>query len=132
MYSYNAGNTETVAPEPKTHKLLIKNAQHTLFQQQEELLPKDYTTVNIPAEGLTYEEQFDLVVDIVAKLDRPQDRVEVFFASPVPAMLKLLATASGKEERLEIFIFHNDRREKKELPGGKIIQMLAQEGWQLV
>ena len=27
---------------------------------------------------------------------------------------------------------HNDRREKKELPNGKVIMAVAQTGWQLV
>jgi hypothetical protein len=29
-------------------------------------------------------------------------------------------------------VFHNDRREKKELPNGKVIMTVAKEGWELV
>ena len=32
----------------------------------------------------------------------------------------------------DVLVFHNDRREKKELPDGLIIQVVAREGWQLV
>jgi len=31
-----------------------------------------------------------------------------------------------------VHIFHNDNREKKELPNGKIIHTVAQKGWVLV
>ena len=47
----------------------------------------------------------------------------VVFCSPIPAMMKLL---DGW------FVFHNDAREKVELPNGKIIMKVAEKGWQLV
>jgi hypothetical protein len=32
----------------------------------------------------------------------------------------------------EFFVLHNDRREKKELPNGKVIMTVAKEGWMIV
>jgi len=31
----------------------------------------------------------------------------------------------------EYYLLHNDRREKKELPNGRVISVVAQTGWQL-
>lgn len=36
------------------------------------------------------------------------------------------------DERYKVLIFHNDNREKKELPGGKVVSVVSQTGWQLI
>ena len=66
----------------------------------------------------------------------------VIFASPVPYMLMRLSDLAAqcidpntgtKAYALErVYVFHNDNREKKELPNGKIIQTVASTGWILV
>jgi len=50
----------------------------------------------------------------------------IVFVSPIPYMVKELAKDAN------VLVFHNDRREKKQLPNGKIIQVVAETGWQLV
>ena len=32
----------------------------------------------------------------------------------------------------QVLVFHNDKRQKRELPNGKIISVVAETGWQLV
>ena len=49
------------------------------------------------------------------------------FASPVPALIALAQRAG-----VEVKVLHNDKREKKELPNGKIIMTVAQAGWVIV
>jgi uncharacterized protein (DUF111 family) len=48
---------------------------------------------------------------------------KVIFVSPIPALMKLMRHWK---------VFHNDNREKKELPNGKIIMTVAKKGWVLV
>jgi hypothetical protein len=52
----------------------------------------------------------------------------VVFVSPIPAMIKRLVATKGADE---VLIFCNDKREKKELPNGKVIYVVAQDGWYL-
>jgi hypothetical protein len=52
----------------------------------------------------------------------------IVFASPIPALIKKATLEFGGWVK----IFHNDHREKKELPNGRIIMVVAQEGWELV
>jgi len=51
----------------------------------------------------------------------------VVFASPIPYLIKLLSRQlnftidEGLKHAYNVLIFHNDKREKKELPNGKVI-----------
>jgi hypothetical protein len=63
----------------------------------------------------------------------------VVFVSPIPALLLILAQrdgerfGSGANDGLScVQVFHNNKREKKELPNGKIISVTATEGWELI
>lgn len=118
---------------------VVKNEQHSLFEEQIQLLQNrfgSYEEYTVPAEGWTLEEMKDHVEFLY------QNAEVVVFASPIPYMLKELSAiaaqaydeSSGyKRHRLaDVLVFHNDRREKKELPNGKIIQTVAATGWQLV
>lgn len=53
----------------------------------------------------------------------------VVFASPVPYLLKELACRFGDKR---VRVFHNDHREKVELPNGRVINKVASTGWQIV
>lgn len=118
---------------------VIKNQQHSLFPQQVELLQNrfgSYEEYTVPVEGWTLDEMKKHVEFLYQNAD------VVVFASPVPYMLKELSMYASqaydensgyKRHRLvDVLVFHNDRREKKELPNGKIIQTVAETGWQLV
>ena len=72
--------------------------------------------------------------------EAPDNPTDVIFASPVPALYGALAATAGesrivfKDETLapRVLVFHNDQREKVELPNGRVIQRIAREGWVLV
>ena len=123
--------------------LVVMNEQHSLMEQQEVVLREqlgDFEFLHVPSTGWTLEQQKEVAQEV---LNMDGD-VNVVFASPVPVLLGLLSFKSGMgTEALNagvgvvgsdtnVFVLHNDRREKKELPNGKVIFTVAQDGWQLV
>jgi hypothetical protein len=126
---------------------IIINEQHSLLEDQERILKERFPNaklekVAIPAKGLNLQEITELVKELT------QEDGNIVFVSPIPAMMVLLSRelaeikyykgeadarnlSSGCPD-VQMFTFHNDHREKKELPNGKIIFTVAQEGWQLV
>jgi len=118
----------------------------------------DFFTV--PADGWTLEKMQRVAEDLHYALSRAEVRRHpetgkivsvsypgrtenaVVFASPVPFLLKELAKRSmfaehhgdhaEESELYSVLVFHNDRREKKELSDGRIIQTVAATGWRLV
>lgn len=118
---------------------VIKNEQHNLFDEQVQLLQDrfgSYEEYLVPADGWVLEEMKQHVDFLYQNADI------IIFASPVPYMLMRLSYLAAqcidlntgtKAYALErVYVFHNDRREKKELPNGRIIQTVASTGWQLV
>ena len=107
---------------------VILNEQHQLLINQDEILTEKYgegkwKILPVPASGWTLAE-----MEAVTESLKSETVCEtVCFASPIPALMKLVASGG-----IEFFVLHNDRREKKELPGGKIIMTVAQEGWVIV
>lgn len=119
--------------------IVIMSEQHQLWYEQKILLNKrfhklvpgdelwtdevtrDWEILSVPADGWTLKEQKDIVEQLM------QEDATIVFASPIPYLLKELARL-GKP----VLVFHTDKREKKELPGGKIISVVAKDGWQLV
>lgn len=100
---------------------VIINQQHSLFPQQESLLLAkfgEFERLNIPSEGMNLSQLSDLANGLEG---------DIVVASPIPALMKFLALL-GKE----FFVLHNDQRQKKELPNGKVIMTVAQEGWVIV
>jgi hypothetical protein len=103
--------------------VVVLNEQHSLIEQQQELLNntfKMWDYLRIPTTGLNLDEMKELINALSAN-------TVMIFASPIPAMMSLL----NKFEK-EYIVFHNDNRDKKELPNGKIIFTVAKEGWELV
>ena len=103
---------------------VVLNEQHQLMAEQIRILDERYAEqgwelYTVPAVGWTYEEMEEVAHDL--------SHCEVVFASPVPAVMKLLSNKSNTWH-----VFHNDRREKKELPNGRVIMTVAQEGWVIV
>ena len=111
--------------------LLIINEQHSLFEEQEQILNKkgSFETIEVPAVGWTLEEQRQVAQELMEMLDNKHDTL--VFASPVPYLLKVMSLLSA-EDNFVTLVFHNDNREKLELPNGKIIHKVAKTGWQLV
>ena len=101
------------------------NEQHTLLVDQETQLSEmwdfsevEKNLVSIPATGLTYNQQITIADSLTGI---------ILFVSPLPAMMSYLAQNNRK-----FLVFHNDKREKKELPNGKIIFTVAKTGWGIV
>jgi len=118
---------------------VIKNEQHNLFDEQVQLIQDrfgSYEEYTVPAEGWTLDEMKQHVDFLYQNADI------VVFASPVPYMLMRLSDLAAqcidpntgvKAYALErVYVFHNDNRDKKELPNGRVIQTVAKTGWQLV
>jgi hypothetical protein len=104
---------------------VVLNEQHQLMPNQVQVLNERYTEQGweiypVPANGWTLEEMEEIAHDL--------DHREVVFASPIPAVMKLLNARASNTWH----VLHNDNREKKELPNGKIIMTVAKEGWQIV
>ena len=109
--------------------MVVINEQHSLLDEQLSLLDtnfhyhngsKGWELLKVPAEGWTLTEQLKRVVELEGR--------EVVFLSPIPAMIKWLS----KRDAEKVFLFINDTREKKELPGGKIIFVVPKTGWKLI
>jgi len=99
--------------------VVILNEQHSLMPNQIEILNRNFSAfeiIPVPASGWSLSEMFR----VSEKLR--QSRSKLIFASPVPGLMSNLHDKS-------FFVFHNDKRAKKELPGGKIIMTVAQDGW---
>lgn len=115
---------------------VVINEQHKLKNEQKSLLDKltirygceKWERLDVPKMGWTAREQFD----VAENLSRSSVKV-IVFASPLPYMIKLMVVAyANGESGARVLVFHNDLRDKKELPNGKIIFTVAEEGWQLL
>jgi hypothetical protein len=119
--------------------IVILNEQHELMEEQTRILNEKYEywkICSVPAAGWTLEEQKEIAYKLS---DEKADKV---MGSPVPYLSMHLAAHYAANCEMgdgrpvifygQVCLFHNDRREKKELPGGKIINIVAQTGWQLI
>lgn len=115
-----------------THYVVVINEQHSIMPDQERLLTADGSTferLNIPAAGLTLDE----IEKLAGRLEVMHDvqEKEIVVASPIPALMVALAF----REHCNFLVFHNDKRDAKEVPDGnggvKVIHTVAQTGWQL-
>jgi len=106
--------------------LVVLNEQHQLMEDQIRILDERFTADGweiypVPSTGWTLKQMC-----VMAK-EELYTR-EVVFASPIPALMKIL----NNWESDNWYVMHNDRREKKELPNGKIIMTISPEGWEIV
>jgi len=116
---------------------VIINEQHKLLEDQERILNEKFSTwdlYKVPADGWN-----------VAQIEKVEEELRnevVIFCSPIPLLIARLSENLGylrrnfignDDKKLpEVLIFHNDHREKKELPNGKVISVVAQTGWELI
>jgi len=122
---------------------VIINEQHTLLPEQSNILfnyDPDYEILLVPANGWSRDE----MEEIMNTLDG-----DVIFVSPIPYMINNLAFSAGVNtclnsrepeypyaddgdyKPMEVKVFCNNTREKKELPNGNIISVTAKDGWYL-
>lgn len=104
---------------------VVLNEQHKLMKNQVEVLDENFgegnwELFNVPASGWTLSEMTGVAKSL-------EEAKIVVFASPIPALMVMLS-----EKRVKFSAFHNDNRVKKELPDGRIITVVAQDGWVIV
>lgn len=130
----------------KKRLVIIMNENHKLLPEQERILKEQFPNLDpeflfAPAAGWTKEEMDQVVASFKEAAAGPDcyHTQHVVFVSPIPYLLRELTRAEiiaypecSIDTGIWVSVFHNDRREKKELPDGRIIQVVAQEGWQLV
>jgi len=113
--------------------IVVINESHKLLPEQEKILNTNYKKVLFltpPIKGWTIKEMSNIIEnDIKPMINLGYD---VVFVSPIPYLLLKLSEYCFKNNTSgKIRIFHNDKREKKEI-NGKIIHVVAKEGWQLI
>jgi hypothetical protein len=124
---------------PESKALVVINEQHTLLPDQVRILDEkfdEYELLKVPAEGWTLDEievQASSIVNKIHEAFYARESLSVVFVSPIPALMKRVFVSVDYVDAIDcVFVFHNDRREKKVLPGGKVVMVVADEGWQLV
>jgi len=118
----------------KSRAIVVLNAQHSLFDEQKQLLSENFDSIEfltVPADGWTLAEQEKEIEKLSEMMDVSDMYPVIVFASPVPVMLSAMATIAAVKNG-DVQVFHNDRRNKKELPNGRVIMTVAPTGWQLV
>lgn len=123
-------------------KLFI-NEQHSLLEDQKRELERfvserkhkvgEVETVLIPAEGWTLEEMDKIVSGLWNEYmnSKPSEEMAIIFVSPVPYLIKELSSYTSYS-LFSTWVFHNDKRDKRELDNGKVIYTVAKEGWKIV
>ncbi|HFD2052232.1 TPA: hypothetical protein ACF2DE_002963 [Clostridium perfringens] len=135
-FSISFVNVEKIYNKIKENKFnqkakVILNEQHTLLPSQKVILDSEFgingwDVLSVPSNGWSLSEQLEVVESLKGTIEKQS---KIVFASPLPIIIGKLSRWNEYED---IYIFHNDKREKKELPNGKIIFTVAQDGWQLV
>ncbi len=110
----------------------VINQAHSLMPEQDSILNSlihegdNLIRVDIPEEGLNLDKQIELAHSL---MDEMREEDYLVFVSPIPCMLGYICAQI--ESSQNVLVFGNDRRDKKELPNGKIIQTVSQTGWYL-
>jgi len=121
------------------YTFVVINRQHRILPEQYNILKKEFGKfykIQVPPEGWTLTQQMSLVEKLSELADK--HGINVVFISPVPLLIALLSYESALRKHikhakpLNVYIFHNDKRIKKELPDGRVISVIPEEGWKLV
>ena len=99
---------------------IIINEQHSLMENQSTLLevtyPEGYETILVPGTGWDRDQMDEILKGLAST---------VVYVSPIPYMI----LKSAQSDNIVCRVMCNDKRVKKELPNGKVIQVVAQKGW---
>ena len=127
---------------------VVMSEQHSLLPEQEMLLNNAFPAYEmaaeygeeqvgycweilpVPADGWNLNQMDEVIRDL-------KDVDTVVFVSPIPYLLAKLSrehdyVTDSEVLHRDVRLFHNDQREKKELPNGRMISVVAQTGWQLI
>lgn len=125
-----------------TKAIVIINEQHELLDEQKKILEEKYEVyevLQVPAQGWTLQEMDEVIDKLTSKEIRDGKRLlDVVFVSPIPYLIMELTRKEvewvpeyAEQTGIMVKVFHNDNRIKKEI-NGKIIQTVAETGWQLI
>ena len=121
--------------------LVVMSEAHTLLPDQERVLNATFSNgwerFDVPADGWTFEQMEDVHFHLQDLNEKSQTGLCVVFLSPVPALLKLCILSSTLlDSPSSVLVFHNGKREAKEVPDGKggrrLVHVVSATGWQLV
>gem|GEM_PF-1494079 len=102
---------------------VVLNEQHRLMDDQRKILNEmfesNWEIYPVPENGWKLSEMAVIADELEEGL--------TIFASPIPALMSIL-----NAKKATFSAFHNDNREKKELPNGHIIMAVASDGWRIV
>ncbi len=115
--------------------IIIINETHSMMDEQKSIIEEryqNYEFLKVPSHGWTLEEMKEIKSKIWKEYMNSSGEMNIVFVSPIPYLLKELASLGTNFPSFNVLVMHNDRREKKELPDGRIISVVAQTGWQLV
>lgn len=125
----------------KKRAIIIINENHSMMDEQKSIIEEryyNYEFLKVPAQGWTLEEM-NSIVEKISTMELKGEYLDIVFVSPVPYMIReltrreiLFLNEYAEQTNMFVRVFHNDVREKKELPDGRIISVVAQTGWQLV
>ena len=108
---------------------VIINEDHKLFNEQTSLLTFNYEIIEfytVPKYGWTLNELSDIIKELSEKM---KEGVDMVFVSPVPVLILKLAQVDAEGK---VKVFHNDNRDKHQLPDGRITYSVAKTGWKLI
>ena len=125
-----------------TKAIVIINEQHKLLDEQKKILEEEYEVyevLQVPAQGWTLREMDEVIEKLTSKEIRDGKRfLDIVFVSPIPYLMMKLTRKEvewvpeyAEQTGIMVKVFHNDNRIKKET-NGKIIQTVAETGWQLI
>ena len=104
--------------------IIVKNEQHTLLEEQKVILESrfsEYEYLNIPKEGISIKEQFEIIEYLLKK------NIDIIFLSPIPLILGKLS----KYSKNLVCVFTNSKRNKIE-KNGQISFNIEKNGWELL
>ena len=115
--------------------IIIINETHSMMDEQKSIIEEryqNYEVLKVPSQGWTLEEMRKIKSKIWEEYMNSSGEMNIIFISPIPYLIKELALLGAEFTSFSVLVMHNDVREKKELPDGRIISVVAQTGWQLV
>ncbi len=115
--------------------IIIINETHSMMDEQKSIIEEryqNYEFLKVPSQGWTLEEMKEIRRKLWKEYMSSHGEMNIIFVSPVPYLLKEIALLGAEFTSFRVLVMHNDKREKKELPDGRIISVVAQTGWQLV
>ena len=132
--------------DTEINTIVIVNEQHTIMTDQIQTIQLElgngFHILKVAATGWNLDTQ-KRVHNAISDYGFDRDKtINIVFISPIPYLIKAMSFEQGYQSMpnddkpshmpYNVFVMANDNRIKKELPNGKIIMTVAQEGWYLV